>query len=201
MTAWFGDSWSAPFNDDHPRVRTPVGEPCAGCPEPIGEADAGVLTTCTGVDLVVSWLAYHLECWLMLAIPCHMSPPKPLAGFDRWQERVLELDRGVKLGHWSPAWARIALGRCRPRMFLAYIFPRRLGWLHPAAARMRKQDERLWPWKGPWPFPSSAIPPHVPSMLVALGRCPVCGARLAPGTTVRLGRVGPVCPQHGGVPS
>ncbi len=73
---WFGDSWGAPFNDCCPHVRTPVGEPCAGCPEPIQAGESGVLTTCTGADLVVSWLAYHLECWLMLPVHCHMRPPE-----------------------------------------------------------------------------------------------------------------------------
>lgn len=52
--SWFGESWGAPCCDPADHARTPVGEACAFCEEPIADGDRGFATG----------LPTHLECTL-----------------------------------------------------------------------------------------------------------------------------------------
>jgi hypothetical protein len=66
---WFGKSWGAPICDDSQNVRTPEGEICPECGEPIKTGQQGFILPYTHTNTVgeVGWvdnLSYHLDCFL-----------------------------------------------------------------------------------------------------------------------------------------
>lgn len=67
MMQWFGKAPWAPLCDDCPHVKTPVGQPCGRCDEPIAADDDGVLIPyVTRCDTVMQPL--HYECNLRQTI-------------------------------------------------------------------------------------------------------------------------------------
>lgn len=67
MERWFGDSWGAPACEAEAHIRTPIGQSCLYCKEPILEGQQGLIQHVVRVrteGMAVSEEPIHLDCFL-----------------------------------------------------------------------------------------------------------------------------------------
>jgi hypothetical protein len=92
---YFGPRWDAPMLDDAVRAKTPIGQPCLFCAEPIEGGDQGFMTIVVGTDDPEPQPA-HAECQA-LGIVGHDFGVCSCTGYDNNREAARELWR--RMGH------------------------------------------------------------------------------------------------------
>jgi hypothetical protein len=138
VTGWFGESWHAPVCEETEHIRTPVGELCLDCDEPILEGDQGVTMPHWLGDGSYRSSARHLDCFIQTVLP-HGPECERCRGLTRAQhlDSCAYAQKGGKcdcahgvmvanmfnatsatLAHWSAMGAAIGLSEADARQLL-----------------------------------------------------------------------------------